>query len=128
MSGRTPRYSKSCATPKTWKVSAVSVNTRRSASVAGQGPSMTGEVTLQRSRTAYISPRQPRKSHKVTVMEEEFKEKKGVALKALGMMLILLSSLDLMFCWRGGFPVGILYPTILVAGIAMFAFGTLRGR
>ena len=61
-------------------------------------------------------------------MEEEFKEKKGVALKMFGMSLILLSSLDLMFCWRGGFPVGILYPTILVAGIVMFTFGQIRGK
>ncbi len=61
-------------------------------------------------------------------MEEEFKEKKGVVLKMFGMSLILLSSLDLMFSWRSGFPIGILYPAILVAGTAMFVFGTLRGR
>ena len=61
-------------------------------------------------------------------MEEEFKEKKGVALKMFGMSLILLSSLDLMFSWRAGFPVGILYPTILAAGIAMFALGQMRGK
>ena len=61
-------------------------------------------------------------------MEEEVKEKKGVALKAFGMSLILLSSLDLMFCWRGGFPVGVFYPTIMAAGIALFTIGVLRGR
>ena len=33
-------------------------------------------------------------------MEEEIKEKKGVGLKAFGMSLILLSSLNLMLSWR----------------------------
>lgn len=61
-------------------------------------------------------------------MENEIKEKKGVALKAFGMSLILLSSLDLMFCWRGGFPVGVFYPTIMVVGIALFTMGVLRGN
>lgn len=61
-------------------------------------------------------------------MENEIKEKKGVALKAFGMSLILLSILNLMFCWRGGFPVGVFYPTIMVAGIAMFAMGVVRGN
>ena len=61
-------------------------------------------------------------------MEKEIKEKKGIALKAFGMSLILLASLDLTFCWRGGFPVGVFYPTIMVVGIVLFVFGILRGK
>lgn len=61
-------------------------------------------------------------------MEEKDKEKKGVALKFFGMSLILLSSLNMVFYWRGGFPMSPLYPTIMVAGIALFVFGILRGR
>ncbi|MEK6725035.1 MAG: hypothetical protein AABY54_00570 [Deltaproteobacteria bacterium] len=61
-------------------------------------------------------------------MEEEIKEKKGVGLKAFGMSLILLSSLNLMLSWRGGFPIDLFYPTILVVGIALFVVGTLKGK
>ena len=57
MSGRTPRYSRSSATLKIWKVSAVSVSIKRSALDAGPGPFTIGEVISQRSRTAYISPK-----------------------------------------------------------------------
>lgn len=61
-------------------------------------------------------------------MEEEVKEKKGVGLKAFGMSLILLASLNLLFCWRGGFPVGVFYPAIMAVGIALFVFGVVRGK
>ncbi len=61
-------------------------------------------------------------------MEEEVKEKKGAGLKVLGMSLILLSSLNLMFCWRAGFHVGVLYPAIMVVGVLLFVSGVLRGR
>lgn len=61
-------------------------------------------------------------------MEEEIKEKKGVGFKVFGIMLVLLSCLNLMFSWRGGFPIDLFYPTILVVGVALFVVGTLKGK
>lgn len=55
-------------------------------------------------------------------------KKKGVIPKTFGMMLILLSSLNLMLCWRGGLSPGVFYPIVLSIGISLFAFGTIRGN
>jgi hypothetical protein len=61
-------------------------------------------------------------------MEEESKEKKGVGLKVFGILLVLLSSLNLMFSWRGGFSIDYFYPMIFVVGVAFFVVGTLKGK
>lgn len=59
-------------------------------------------------------------------MEEE-KTKRGVGIKVFGVSLIILGSLNLMLCWRGGLAVYPFYPAIMVVGIVLFIFGTLRG-
>jgi hypothetical protein len=61
-------------------------------------------------------------------MEEKDKEKKGVAIKFFGMSLILLGSLNMVFYWRGGFPMSPLHPIVMGVGIALFIFGGLRGK
>jgi len=62
------------------------------------------------------------------IMEDQIKEKKGVGLKVFGMSLVLLSSLNLMLSWRGGFSIDLFYPMILAVGVALFVVGTLKGK
>ena len=58
--------------------------------------------------------------------EKYREEKQGIALKTFGVVLIILGSLNLMLCWRGGLAISPFYPVILVIGIALFIIGKLK--
>jgi len=60
-------------------------------------------------------------------MEEEIKEKKGIALKVFGVSLFLIGSLNTMLCWRGGIATNTFGPSVMFVGIALFIVGTIRG-
>ena len=61
-------------------------------------------------------------------MEEEIKEKKGIATKVFGVSLFLIGSLNTMLCWRGGISANAFGPSVMVVGIALFMIGTVRGQ
>ena len=52
---------------------------------------------------------------------------KGVVTKLFGVILIFLGVLDSMVSWRGGFAVSEVYALMIVAGLALYAFGAIRG-
>ncbi len=61
-------------------------------------------------------------------MEKEIykEEKQGTALKVFGVVLIILGSLNLMLCWRGGLSISPFYPVILLIGLGLFIIGKLK--
>jgi len=61
-------------------------------------------------------------------MEEEIEEKKGIALKVFGVSLFIIGSLNTMLCWRGGISTNTFGPIVMLAGIALFIAGTIRGQ
>lgn len=58
---------------------------------------------------------------------EELEEKKGIGIKVFGVSLFLIGSLNTMLFWRGGLSDNIFGPSIILAGIALFIIGTIRG-
>lgn len=60
--------------------------------------------------------------------KENFREEKlGIGLKVFGIILIILGSLNLVLCWRGGLPINPFFPVILAAGIGFYVIGKIRG-
>ena len=53
--------------------------------------------------------------------------RKGAVIKLFGVALVLIGTLDSMLFWRAGMPFGGVYVLLIVAGIILFAFGTIRG-
>lgn len=58
---------------------------------------------------------------------DEVPVKKGVKTKLFGVLLIILGGLDSMLSWRGGFAPSSMYVFLLVAGVALYGFGSIRG-
>ena len=52
---------------------------------------------------------------------------KGVVTKLFGVILVFLGVLDSMVSWRGGLAVSELYALMIVAGLALYAVGAIRG-
>ncbi len=52
---------------------------------------------------------------------------KGVVTKLFGVILVFLGVLDSMVSWRGGFAVSEVYALMIVAGLALYAVGAIRG-
>jgi hypothetical protein len=53
---------------------------------------------------------------------------KGVALKLLGVVSIILGSLDSMLSWRGGFAVEPFYIALILGGVILYVAGSLAGK
>ena len=53
--------------------------------------------------------------------------RKGVVTKLFGVILVFLGVLDSMVSWRGGFAVSEIYALMIVAGLALYAVGAIRG-
>jgi uncharacterized membrane protein YedE/YeeE len=53
---------------------------------------------------------------------------KGVALKLLGVVSIILGSLDSMLSWRGGFAVEPFYIGLILGGVILYVAGSLAGK
>jgi hypothetical protein len=59
---------------------------------------------------------------------QENEPRKGVALKLLGVVLIILGVLDSMLSWRGGFAVSGSYALLMAFGVFLYALGSIRSR
>ncbi len=53
---------------------------------------------------------------------------KGVALKLLGVVAIILGCLDSMLSWRGGFALEPFYIALLLGGVILYVAGSLAGK
>ena len=53
--------------------------------------------------------------------------RKGVKTKLFGVLLIILGALDSMLSWRGGFAPSGFYVFLLLAGMALYGLGSVRG-
>ena len=51
--------------------------------------------------------------------------RRGVAIKLLGVVLIILGTLDSMLSWRGGFALSETYVLLIAAGIFLYAIGAI---
>ncbi len=58
---------------------------------------------------------------------QQARPRKGVVTKLFGVILIFLGVLDSMVSWRGGFAVSEIYALMIVAGLALYAVGAIRG-
>ncbi len=55
-------------------------------------------------------------------------EKKGVALRLLGVVAIILGFLDSMLSWRGGFAVEPFYIALILGGVILYITGSLARK
>ncbi len=53
---------------------------------------------------------------------------KGVIPRLLGVVAIILGSLDSMLSWRGGFAVEPFYVALILGGVILYVTGTLAGK
>ena len=51
--------------------------------------------------------------------------RRGVAIKLLGVVLIILGVLDSMLSWRGGFVLNEAYVLLIASGIFVYAIGAI---
>ena len=51
--------------------------------------------------------------------------RRGVAIKLLGVVLIILGVLDSMLSWRGGFVLSETYVLMITSGIFLYAIGAI---
>ncbi len=56
---------------------------------------------------------------------EDKAERKGVIPRLLGVVAIIVGTLDSMLSWRGGFEVEPLYIGLILGGIALYITGSL---
>ena len=59
---------------------------------------------------------------------ENSTDKKGVATRLLGVVAIILGSLDSVLSWRGGFEVEPFYIALIASGVVLYISGSLAGR
>ncbi|HCX88483.1 MAG TPA: hypothetical protein DG761_10715 [Gammaproteobacteria bacterium] len=52
--------------------------------------------------------------------------RKGTKTKLLGVVLLMLATLDVMLSWRGGFAPGGVIPVLFVGGAVLFVIGAVR--
>ncbi|HCF74866.1 MAG TPA: hypothetical protein DES72_13960 [Gammaproteobacteria bacterium] len=52
--------------------------------------------------------------------------RKGAKTKLLGVVLLILATLDVMLSWRGGFVPGGVIPVLFVGGVVLFVIGAVR--
>ncbi len=55
-------------------------------------------------------------------------EKKGGALRLLGVVAIILGFLDSMLSWRGGLDVEPFYIALIAGGVILYISGSVAGR
>jgi hypothetical protein len=55
-------------------------------------------------------------------------DQKGVALKLLGVVAIILGSLDSMLSWRGGLVLEPFYIALILGGAILYVAGSLAGK
>lgn len=51
---------------------------------------------------------------------------KGLLLRVLGVVCVLVGALDCMLAWRGGFSISLMYLVFIAAGILLFVLGAIR--
>jgi hypothetical protein len=56
---------------------------------------------------------------------EQDAPRRGVAIKLLGVVLIILGVLDSMLSWRGGFALSETYVLLIAFGIFVYAIGAI---
>ena len=61
-------------------------------------------------------------------MNTNDKSNRGVIMRLLGVILIILGVLDSMLAWRGGFAVSDLYVLLVASGIFVYFIGTIQRR
>ena len=59
---------------------------------------------------------------------EKTTNSRGVPFKVLGVILIILGTLDCMLAWRGGFEISALYIGLLAAGVLLFCIGSIQNN
>ncbi len=59
---------------------------------------------------------------------EDSGDRKGVATRLLGVVAIILGSLDSVLSWRGGFDVEPFYITLIAGGVVLYISGSVAGR
>ena len=60
-------------------------------------------------------------------ISEEHGSKRGVKTKLIAVVLLFLGSMDSMLSWRGGFEVSDTTILLFAGGLALYAFGAIRG-
>ena len=58
-------------------------------------------------------------------LAEPVAPRRGVAIKLLGVVLIILGVLDSMLSWRGGFALNEAYVLLIASGIFVYAVGAI---
>jgi hypothetical protein len=56
---------------------------------------------------------------------EQDAPRRGVAIKLLGVVMIILGVLDSMLSWRGGFALSEAYVLLIASGIFVYAIGAI---
>jgi len=56
---------------------------------------------------------------------EDSSTEQGVVLRLLGVVAIILGSLDSMLSWRGGFTVHSFYVALILGGVILYVIGSL---
>jgi len=59
-------------------------------------------------------------------MNTNDKSNRGVIMRLLGVILIILGVLDSMLAWRGGFAVSDVYVLLVASGIFIYFIGAIR--
>jgi len=59
---------------------------------------------------------------------ENSASQKGVILRLLGVVAIILGFLDSMLSWRGGFAVEPFYIALIMGGVILYITGSLAGK
>ncbi len=59
---------------------------------------------------------------------EDSASRRGVIPRLLGVVAIILGSLDSMLSWRGGFAVEPFYIALILGGVILYVTGTLAGK
>ncbi len=60
--------------------------------------------------------------------DQDFSPRRGAIPHALGVILVILGSLDSMLAWRGSFEVSNFSAAIIVAGLIFYSIGVVKGR
>ena len=59
---------------------------------------------------------------------QAFMPRRGVKTRLVGVVLIFLGILDSLLVWRGGTAPGNSFLLLMVAGVAVYVAGAIRGR
>jgi len=59
-------------------------------------------------------------------MNASGRPRRGVKTKLLGVVLLIVGTMDSMLSWRGGLVVNDFYVFLLVAGITLYIIGAIR--